>query len=258
MSITRCLEYNALIKPERRITSRMTGLEFTTQLLAITGVGTEGVCALLFVSAGKVRKLPLVFAFLAYLTVSDASLIVIARREDVWPALMLTTYIGYFIEAAAVWEVAWKLIDTSGKYFGRYRLRALTFCCGMLLIGSYLMTNMMSYKGFGAAEQTFLHIDMWISIYRVLVFIAMFAFLRIDSSRQNGLTTRIAIMFAAYASFALLRHGFDELAPKLKIPVESFVIADCTCGFIWILLLFGICWYLFRSEVCRIVEADYR
>src|ERR1700676_4611881 len=135
----------------------MTALDFTARALSIGGLAVESLCAISFALARKVGSLPFVFFFLIYMSLSYAMLLIIAETRDVWPALVFTTYIGYFFEAAAVWELVCHLLKTSAAVRDSHKVRiaVLFILCGVVTL---LMTNLHSFEYLGVNEQQFLHI----------------------------------------------------------------------------------------------------
>jgi len=234
----------------------MTTFDIAQQVLSIAGLASEGLCALSFVVSGKVRSLPLVFCYLTYLFVSDSVLILIARTSDIWPVLVITTYIGYLVEAAAVWELACRLLRNSGSGATSLKWRLTALCCVLSALAAYLMTDMQSYSDFGSAEQNFLRVDLAVSILRVLAFIAILVFLRLESSGPNAVTSRVISVFAAYAICAMLEHVLNELAPRLKLPAGTFSVSECVCGYMWVFLLCILIWQVLRPVAASLDSTE--
>ena len=216
----------------------MTTLEFANQGLLIGGLVAEGLCTFCFLSRRKVRSLPLVFSYLAYLFVSDSALALIAHKTDVWPALVATTYLGYFVEAAAIWELSCRLLQNTGGGPTRMKRKLTALFCIFSALGACLLTNMKSYSDFGSVEQRFLHTDITVSIFRVLAFLGILAFLRLDIHGASALASRVTLIFAAYAIVCMLKHVLNELVPTLGLSTSIFQISECVCGFVWVFLLF--------------------
>lgn len=225
----------------------MKTLDFAAEALSILGVGVEGLCGLFFVLSGKVRKLPLVSSFVAYLFVSDAFLVLFVRRSDIWPMLEATSYIGYIFEAMALWELARLLLGSFGIGATVRKWQIISLFCIVGSFAAYLMTNMQSYIEYGSAEQRFLHIDLAVSIFRVLALIVIVFLLQFDDSEDHLLITRVTLVFAAYAVCVMLKDILDELVPRLGLPGETYEINDCVCGYVWVLLLFFLIWHIIHT-----------
>jgi hypothetical protein len=224
----------------------MSTFRIAEQLLPAVGLAVEGICVLSFVVSRTFRRLPFVFSFLVYLFVTDAILIRLAHISDNWLALVVTTYIGYLVEAAAVWELAYQLLRNSGSGATSIKWRIAALCCVLSALGAYLLTNLQSYSNFGFDEQRYLHVDLTVSILRVLIFIAILMFLRLESSGPNAVTTRVVLAFAAYAVCIMLWHVLNELAPALNLPPITFEFSECVCSYVWVLLLFILTWQILR------------
>ena len=234
----------------------MTALDTTTRALSLVGLIAEGLCAMSFVICRKVRALPLVFSYLSYLFLSDAFLILVAQKSESWPALVISTYIGYFVEVAAIWELTCRLLgDRDGRAVSE-RLHLTALWCIFLVLGTILMTNMQSYSEFGFAERRFLQIDLSVSIFRALAFIAILVFLRLEISGRRELESRLTLVFTAYAICDLLKHILNELGPWLQHPVGTFEVSYCVCGFIWVTLLFALSWQMLRLSNTRFGASD--
>jgi hypothetical protein len=224
----------------------MTALDTAKQVLLVGGLASEGLCALAFLVTGKVRNLPLVFSFIAYLFLSDASLILIAQHSDVWAALVITTYVGYLFEAAAVWELAWKLGGTVGKEEPSLKWRYAGIFAIFCALATALITDIHSYNDFGSTAQTFLNVDQAVSIFRVLVLLAILLFMRLEISGPKALPSRTILAFTTYAVCGSVKHALNELAPRMQFPSGTFAVSECVCGFVWVLLLLVLTWQLFR------------
>jgi hypothetical protein len=219
----------------------MTAIEFAQRAVSDFGVVWEGVCALSFVVSGNARRLPLVVSYLAYQCLTDALLLVIGQTNDFWPALVVTTYAGYILEALAVSEVVYLLFANSvaGKTSLRWWIGSCIIFSGLAAI---LMTHVQSYRDFGTAEQKLLLIDQGVSIFRVLIFLAVLPFLRSRTAGHNAVVARVILVFSTYAFCALFNQVLNEVAPKLALPAGTFEWGNCACGFIWVVLLVVLSW----------------
>lgn len=222
----------------------MTTLDFATRGLALSGLAVEGLCVLSFVTAGKIRTLPLVFSFLAYLFFSDAGLILVAQTSASWPALLITTYISYFFEIAAIWELACRTVLDLRWETVRTKLRFAALWFALFVLAAFLLTNLRSYGDFNVAERNFLTVDLSASIFRALVFGAILGFTRRDVWFRNVLVARVTLLFAAYAICDLIMHVFNELDPWLRFPAAAFETSQCVCGYVWVFLLLVLVWQL--------------
>jgi len=218
------------------------GLAINT--ISALGLFAEASCVWLFISKRQVCTLPFVFMFLTYSLCSDLTLVAIGREMDVWPALVITTYIGYLFEAAAVWELAFILLNRSHSAAATHKMRLTVLACALCLPLTYVMTSMHSYGAFGSTERLFLRIDLTASICRVLTLSVVIAMAGIQASEKNRLATQVTIAFAVYAVCALLKHAFCELSPMWNLPATAFSIADCTCSVVWVTLLANLGWHL--------------
>jgi len=231
-------------------------LSFAISAISALGLLMEAACVWLFVSKRQVGKLPIVFLFLTYSLCSDLTLVAIDREMDVWSALVITTYIGYVFEAAAVWELACMFLKCSHSAVATHKMRLTALGCALCLPVTYLMTSMPSYGTFGSAERMFLRVDLTASICRVLILSVVLAMGGIHACGKNRLVTQVTIAFAAYAVCALLKHAFCELAPMWNLPTTAFSIADCTCSLVWVMLLANLGWYLRQLQIHHDVSAQ--
>jgi hypothetical protein len=223
-------------------------LSFAINTLSAFGVFMEAACVWLFIAKRQVRKLPFVFMFLTYSLCSDVALVAIQQAMDMWPVLVITTYIGYLFEAAAVWELALTLLDRWHSAAAAHKMRITALGCAFCLFSTYVMTSIRSYGAFGSSEQMYLRVDLTISICRVLALSFVLAMAGKQASGKNRLVVQVAIAFAVYAVCALLKHAFWELAPRWNLPATTFSIADCACSLIWVMLLVNIGWCLCRMQ----------
>lgn len=221
----------------------MTLIEVAQQVVANSGVAAEGLCALAFIATGNARRLPLVVSYLAYQCLTDAWLLfIMGQKINIWPALVATTYIGYLMEAMAITELVYRLFRNSGTVLAPIQKWAIGFCVIFFAAASFLMTYFRSYSDFGSAQQRFLHIDQGVSIFRVLIFLAILPLLRSRASGSNAIVARVIFAFAVYAFCGLLNQVADEAAPALGLPAGTFAWTNCACGFIWVLLLVMLSW----------------
>jgi hypothetical protein len=120
------------------------------------------------------------------------------------------------------------------------------------------MTNMQSYIEYGSAEQRFLHVDLTVSIFRVLVLIPIVFLLHFDDSEDHVLVNRVTLVFAAYAVCVMLKDILDELVPRLGLPVETYQTNDCVCGYVWVFLLLSLIWHMIHTLPPRSVSSKSR
>jgi uncharacterized membrane protein YidH (DUF202 family) len=229
----------------------MTAIGVAQQIVSSSGVAAEGLCALSFFVTGNARRLPFVVSFLAYQCMTDALLLVMEPRFNIWPALVATTYLGYLMEALAISELVYRLFSNSGTKVTPLQKWVIGFCVVFFAIASSGMTYLRSYSDFGSAQQRFLHIDQGVSIYRVLVFLVILLFLRSRASGNNTLVARVILAFATYAFCGLLSQVLGEAAPMLALPAGTFEWTNCACGFVWVLLLIALSWQVLHCPVAR-------
>jgi len=229
----------------------MTALSFATRALVYAGLAAEGICVLSFVITGKAKHLPLVFSFLAYLFISDATLLFLVPQSQSWPALVITTYIGYFLEIAAIWELASIAALNSRWGATAKRLRVGSLWLAFLVPGTLLLAHTNGYENFGLEEGHFLRVDVYASIFRVLAFITILCFRRRGDRAHYALAIRATLVFAAYAICSLMMHVFNQLDRWLSFPVDAFEISECVCGYVWIVLLSVLTWQIFRQPALR-------
>jgi hypothetical protein len=220
----------------------MMTVEIATHTLAITGLTAEGLCVASFLIRGKVQSLPLVFSYLAYLFTSDALLILLVPKSDSWPALVITTRIGYFLEFAAVLELAYNLLEDTHAVQGLRGIRITAIWSVVLMSAAILIINLQSYGDFGASEQSFLQFDLFVSILRALAIIAIMMFLGLRASGPKAFPSLVTLVFAAYAICDLVKHIVNELDPWLQLPPNTFEFNECACGFIWVFLMAMLSW----------------
>lgn len=238
----------------------MSILGAAAEVVAIGGTVIEGICLASFWLGRSVRVLPLVSLFIASQFVSDAVLVWVSHSKDIWPLLVGSTYAGYLFEAAALWELAVKL---QGNSLGRSpaKLRTVGFLVmSAAALAVYFLQNDNSYNDFGRAEQTFLHIDLSISIFRVLALVTILGLARSKYARRNSLPLKITIGFALYAVCCLLKHAFNEIAPHWKVASVYFTASELACGCIWIAVLswisVGAVQLTFNSENAKILKTS--
>jgi|HubBroStandDraft_5_1064220.scaffolds.fasta_scaffold05610_2 hypothetical protein len=229
----------------------MTAIEVAQQIVANSGAAMEALCALSFFVTGNARRLPFVVSFLVYQCLTDALLLFMEPKFNIWPALVATTYLGYLIEALAISELVYRLFHNAGARVTLLHKWAIGFCLLFFAMASFLMTYLRSYSDFGSAQQRFLHIDQGVSIYRVLIFLAILPFLRSRSSGSNTVVARVIFAFAVYAFCGLLSQVLGEAAPALRLPAGTFEWTNCACGFIWVLLLIVLSWQVLHCITAR-------
>ena len=220
----------------------MTALELIVRGLAYAGLVAEGLCVVSFLVTGMARHLPAVFGFLAYLFLSDAFLVAVVPASESWRALVITTYISYLFEAAAITELAVRVALTARLKTASKRVRVTALWCTFLMLATFLMANPRSYGDFGVEEGHFLRVDLTAAIFRALAFVALLVSRRRDKWVHYTLAVRITLLFAVYAIGDLLMHIFNELGPWLRLPGSAFEISECVCGYAWIILLVVITW----------------
>lgn len=223
----------------------MTPLEVATQTLTFIGTAAEGVCALSFLVSGRVRRLPAVFCYIAYLFASDLALILIGLKVDIWSALVITTQLGYVLEGVAIWELASNLIHASRGGSSPLKWWLAGLCTTASAVGAMSLTYLSSYDDFGSSERHFFQVDQTVCIFRVLIFLAILAFLRLSHTGSRALPSRIVVLFAIYAVCALLKQIVDELAPKLRLPAGTFQGGEVVCGAVWALQMVALAWHIF-------------
>lgn len=229
----------------------MTAIEVAQQIVSNSGAAAEGLCALSFFVTGNARRLPFVVSLLAYQCLTDALLLIMEPRFNIWPALVATTYLGYLMEALAISELVYRLFRNSGTRVALLQKWAVGCCVVFFAMASFAMTYFRSYSDFGSAQQRFLHIDQGVSIYRVLIFLMILPFLRSRASASNTLVVRVIFAFAAYAFCGLLNQVLGEAAPALALPAGTFEWTNCACGFIWVLLLIVLSWQVLHCIAAR-------
>jgi len=226
-------------------------LDFATRALVYAGLVAEGICVASLVFTGKAKQLPLVFSFLAYLFISDAALLFVVPKSQSWPALVITTYIGYFLEVAAIWELASIAALTSRWEATSKRLRVGSLWLAFLVLGTLLLANTNGYRNFGVEEGTFLRVDVSASIFRVLAFITILWFRRRGNRASYVLAIQATLVFAAYAICSLMMHVFNQLDRWYVFPHDAFQISECSCGYVWIILLSVLTWQILRQSAVR-------
>lgn len=229
----------------------MTAIEVAQQIVSGSGVLAEALCTLAFLVTGNARRLPFVVSFFMYQCLTDALLLIMEPRFDIWPTLVTTTYLGYLMEALAISELVYRLIQNAGEQITLLHKWIIGFYALFLAIASILMIYLRSYSDFASAQQRFLHIDQGVSIYRVLIFLMILPFLRARSSGSNTVVARVILVFAAYAFCGLLSQVLGEAAPVLRLPAGTFEWTNCACGFIWVLLLIVLSWQVLHCMADR-------
>jgi hypothetical protein len=220
----------------------MTAIAIAQQAVSDTGVVCEGLCALSLLVTGNARRLPFVFIYLGYQCLSDASLLMMSEKTDIWPALAATTYIGYLVEALAIWELAYRLFHDSTPRLTPLKRRIFGLGVIVSALAAALLTYLHGYSDFASAQQRLLLVDEGVSIFRVLIFLMILPFLRSRSSGRNVVVARVIFAFAVYAFCGLLNQIVDESAPSLALPAGTFEWANCICGSIWVVLLIVLSW----------------